>query len=289
MPEPRPDLLPAPTDPPVPAGLAEVGRYGTERDAADHGLVVLAMRLGYWVEPVPGGFSLRVAAAAADEVRVQLALFDRESTGWPPRLRALARLRFQGVIPVGWAVATMVVFRLQQAWPERFEAFGSLRGDAIFLGGEWWRPATALFLHADLVHLLANVAAGFFMFGLVLGDLGARRGGTALGAAAIAGNVAAAALHPWTGYASIGASTAVFAALGLLTGSSVRAAARSAPRFSWRALLIPLLAGVSLLALYGAGGLHTDVVAHATGFAAGLVLGLMIGPAGGKTFSVRRS
>ena len=256
--------------------MAEVGRYASERDAGDHGLVILAMRLGYWVEPVSDGFSLRVAMSVADDVRTQLALFDRESIGWPPRLRALARLHFHWPLPLGWAVATVVMFRMQLRWPGRFETFGALRGDAIFTDGEWWRPATALFLHGDMSHLLGNIAAGFFMFGLVLGDFGIRRGSLALLGSALAGNLAAAALHPWSGYTSIGASTAVFGALGVLTGAAVRAALWNAPRLSWRTLMLPLLAGGSLLALYGAGGLRTDVVAHATGFVAGLASGLAV-------------
>ncbi len=269
------DGVPSPApEPPGSPGLAEVGRYATEREAADHGLVVLAMRLGYWIEPVAEGYSLRVAATSADEVRAQLALYDRESAGWPPRLRPLARLRFSWIVPLGWAISCAIVFRLQLRWPDRFEAFGALQADALFGRGEWWRPVTALFLHGDLGHLVANLGSGFFLFGLVLGGLGAGRGGLVLAAAAVAGNIAAAALHPWSGYSSIGASTAVFAALGLLTGAAVRDAFCGARSFSWRALLLPVLAGVSLLALYGSGGLQTDVVAHGTGFAAGALLGI---------------
>lgn len=263
-----PEVLPS-----LPQGLVEVGRYASEREAADHGLVVLAMRLGYWIEPGPQGYGLCVAAASADEVRAQLALYDRESTNWPPRLRPLARLRFAAAWPLAWALATIAVYRLQLRWPERLEEWGALRADAIFGAGEAWRPVTALFLHADLAHLVANLGAGFFLFGLVLGGLGPRRGALALTVAAVAGNTAAAALHPWSGYSAIGASTAVFAALGLLTGAAVRDVLRPGVPFSWRALLLPLLAGGSLLALYGSGGMQTDVVAHATGFAAGLVLG----------------
>jgi membrane associated rhomboid family serine protease len=272
---------PQPSEAPPPArhGLVEVGRYASEREAADHGLVVLAMRLGYWIEPAPAGYSLWVSAVSADDVRVQLALFDRESANWPPRLRPLARLRFSWGWPLAWALATIAVYRLQLRWPGRLEVWGALQADAAFGAGEVWRPFTALFLHADLGHLVANLGAGVFLFGLVLGGLGARRGGLALATVAVAGNIAAAALHPWSGYSSIGASTAIFAALGLLTGAAVRDVLRRGMPFSWRALLLPLLAGGSLLALHGSGGLRTDVVAHATGFSAGLLLGVFMRPA----------
>lgn len=270
------DPLPAPVDPPIPPGLAEVGRYATERDAADHGLVVLAMRLGYWVEPVPGAFSLRVAESAAADVRTQLALYDRETSGWPPRFRPLAKLRLHWPLPLAWAVSTAVTFHLQMRSAGRFEAFGALRGDAVFGAGEWWRPATALFLHADLGHMVSNVGAGVFLFALVLGGLGAMRGGLAVAASAVLGNVLAAALHPQYGYASLGASTAIFGALGILTGAAARRAIRLPLGVSWRTLLPPLLAGGALLALYGGGGMRTDVIAHATGFFAGLILGAVV-------------
>lgn len=281
MSESAPDLLPPTADPSIPPGLVEVGRYRTEHEAAEHGLVVLAMRLGYWVEPVADGYSLRVHGSAERQVRAQLELFDRESADWPPRLRPLARLRFHWPTPLAWAVTTAVVFALQRRWPGRFEEFGALRADAVFEAGAWWRVATALFLHADLGHLVGNIGAGFFLFGLVLGGLRPWRGGLTLAAAAVLGNLGAALLHPADNYNSLGASTAVFGALGILTGAAVNRVFRQQPgRRSWRALLPPILAGGALLALYGAGGMRTDVVAHAAGFAAGFFLGIVVPAAG---------
>jgi len=278
---------PAPDAPPP--GLAEVGRYRSEREAAEHGLVVLAMRLGYWIEPLPDGYSLRVAIASAHEVRAQLALFDIENVNWPPRLRPLAPMRFAWAGPLAWAVMVIATYRLQVRWPGWLEGWGALRTDALFGGGELWRPLTALFLHGDVAHLVANLGAGFFLFGLVLGGLGPRRGGLALAASSIVGNVAAAALHPWHGYASLGASTAVFAALGMLTGASVREVWRHGGTRSWRAMALPFFAGAVLLALHGSGGLQTDVVAHVTGFAAGLIPGALLAPsATPRTGAVRR-
>lgn len=41
-------------------------------------------------------------------------------------------------------------------------------------------------------------------------------------------------------------------------------------------MLVPLAAGIAVLGLFGAGDVHIDVVAHTTGFAAGLFLGLTV-------------
>jgi hypothetical protein len=73
-----------------------------------------------------------------------------------------------------------------------------------------------------------------------------------------------------TDHRSIGASTAVFAALGLLA-AWVRAGRRSGPGWVYR--WGPVVAAVALLAYTGAGDENTDVGAHLWGFAAGLVAG----------------
>ena len=74
-------------------------------------------------------------------------------------------------------------------------------------------------------------------------------------------------------HSSLGASTAVFAALGILVAHALRyrhaVAAGSGLIRRWS----PLVGGVALLAYTGTGGERTDVVAHLTGFLAGLALG----------------
>ena len=71
---------------------------------------------------------------------------------------------------------------------------------------------------------------------------------------------------------SVGLSTAVFAAVGLLTGRQLICPGARSPR----ALLPPLGAGAGLLALLGSGGVRTDLGAHLCGFAVGLLAGLFL-------------
>jgi membrane associated rhomboid family serine protease len=80
-------------------------------------------------------------------------------------------------------------------------------------------------------------------------------------------------------YLSAGASTAVFAALGLIaayTWRMRRVHAQGSMR-RW----VPLVAGVAVLALFGAGeaqaeaGSHTNVLSHALGFLVGALLGVV--------------
>ena len=70
---------------------------------------------------------------------------------------------------------------------------------------------------------------------------------------------------------SIGASTAVFGAVGLLATINMLHF-RSILRHRWP---LPLAAALGLLALLGASGHNTDIGAHLFGFISGIGLGLM--------------
>ena len=136
--------------------------------------------------------------------------------------------------------------------------------------GEWWRAVTALTLHLDQEHLLGNV-----LFGAVAGVAASRLLGpgvawaSILGAAVLA-NYAEILITPIT-HRAVGASTAVFAALGLLSGMAWRQRLTLRERLWYR--WAPLIAGICLLTLLGAGNAHVDVLGHALGFLFGLGIG----------------
>lgn len=73
---------------------------------------------------------------------------------------------------------------------------------------------------------------------------------------------------------AVGASTAIFGAIGTLAALNAR---RHHLRLvkSWS---LPLAAGVGLLALLGTGGERTDLLAHLFGFLCGLAAGWLIAP-----------
>ena len=73
------------------------------------------------------------------------------------------------------------------------------------------------------------------------------------------------------GHTSIGASTAVFATLGILAAYTWK---RRRTRINrW----VPLGAGVALLAFLGMEGERTDIFAHVAGFGSGCLFGLVFG------------
>jgi membrane associated rhomboid family serine protease len=270
-------MLPSQPDAPVPepADLVEAGRYPTARAASEHGLVVLALGAAYWLVPAETGFRLLVEPGVADDAREQLACFDRESATWPPAppLREPARRRLDFATPLLWCEVVLVAFWAQHEWPQVSE-LGVLDSRAVFERHEAWRVATALFLHADLGHLCANAVSGLFLFAVVLSAFGRRRGWLLLGLAATLGNTLAVTLRHAADVRSLGASTAVFGAVGLLTGRALRVVWSSRAR-RWPALFVPLASGLAVLGLYGAGGIDIDVLAHATGFGCGLLLGVI--------------
>ena len=146
--------------------------------------------------------------------------------------------------------------------------------------GQWWRAWTALTLHLDIAHLAANLGAGIWFGYLAARQLGS---GTAwlltVNGAALA-NLFESQFGPAT-HRAVGASTAVFTALGLLAAHSWRTRIHYPQR--WALRWAPLVAGVVLLgwlgtagegtAGEGTAGEGTDVVAHALGFVFGCLLG----------------
>lgn len=279
-------------------GWAEAGVYADAASGFEHGLVALAMGLPYVLREGAGeaagrGYALLVPPEARDAVRGQLELFDRENAGWPPAARREAiprKWRESLFLALVWAWAVIACFAAQQRWPELTEA-GAMDALAVFAGAEWWRPFTALFLHAGADHLVSNLAGGVFLFAVLFSVWGRVKGALLLGLSAAAGNLAVGAARYPAEYRSLGASTALFAALGMLTGRALRRAATSSATVkdraargggasrSWRSAWVPLGAGVTMLMLYGGGEAPVDVAAHAAGFASGCVTGYAFSPA----------
>jgi membrane associated rhomboid family serine protease len=147
----------------------------------------------------------------------------------------------------------------------------------LILGGEWWRTMTALGLHADLGHLAGNV-----IFGIVFGLLVAQIFGSGLGwlvilLAGAAGNALNALIQP-EAHTAIGASTAVFAAVGILSGVMWRRKRYARGLRRWT----PLAGGLMLLVYLGIGGERTDVGSHVAGFATGVFSGAMLAQVHGR-------
>jgi membrane associated rhomboid family serine protease len=278
MPAPDPPADASGPDERLPEDLAEAGIYPTMKEGFDHSLVVLALGQDCWLIPSAAGCRLLVEPAVAGRVRAELLCYDCESVGWPPPVAVAAPPMAHLVLmtPLLWSLVVLAVFCGQLRHPE-WTGAGTLDAAAVFGRGEGWRALTALFLHTDVSHLMSNLLGGVFIFAAVLSIFGLARGWLLLGLAAVAGNLTVAAAHYPAPYRSIGASTAIFAGLGLLTGRAVGIAICVGHPHRWRSFFVPFATGLIILALYGAGGPPVDVLAHVAGFVAGAVLGFIAG------------
>lgn len=139
------------------------------------------------------------------------------------------------------------------------------------LAGEWWRTITALTLHADASHVVGN-AVSCAIFVTVLSEwLGAGLAGVVVLLSGALGNSITAYIHG-SHFSSIGASTALFGAIGALGG--VQAVRRRRLELGGRrAWWVAIGASVGLLAMLGTGK-ETDLLAHLFGFSTGLGLGV---------------
>ena len=135
---------------------------------------------------------------------------------------------------------------------------------AKILAGEWWRVLTALTLHADAGHAVGNALLGGLLLALLARSLGPGMASALLLVSGAGGTLLAAELVR-RDFISIGASTAVFGALGAL------AALPQLRRRAW----VPLGAGLALLAFLGTSK-RADLAGHLCGFASGAILGAAV-------------
>jgi membrane associated rhomboid family serine protease len=138
------------------------------------------------------------------------------------------------------------------------------------LDGEWWRLVTALTLHGDVVHLISNLAIGGLFIWLLCRELGSGLTWFLLLVAGVAGNLFNSLLQSRL-HDSVGASTAVFGAVGILSALSLV----RYRHFLSKRWPLPVAAALALLSILGSEGKHTDLGAHLFGLLAGLVIGLL--------------
>ncbi len=265
----------------------QVGHYPTLEQAYDHGLVILAMGEACRVEPAerPGEFELHAESPPADRISKELDAYVREiaqPVEKPAVLGDWARHPAGGWLCGIWIAALIAVFYWQG---EDASLAGRAASSCVGLieRGEWWRPFTGLFLHADVPHLVGNLVIGTVFATLVARSVGALKGWAMILACGTLGNALTSRLTYPDSFVSLGASTAVFAALGILSGLGILETLRSRGRLPWARIVAPVLGGVILLGLLGGGhDPRTDVLGHVFGFGSGLAAGMAAGALEGK-------
>jgi len=257
--------------------LVEVSRARTRAGAEQHALVLAAAGIDCRLIPAERGISLYVAAADAERARRELSSYERENRP-APRPHLPSRPLLEGLDAALAYCAVLLFFfgaERRDMLGLDWSALGAAQAGRI-LDGAWWRTLTALTLHVDLGHLMSNLASGV-VFGLLVAQImGSGLAWLAILVAGALGNALNAFIQSG-GHTAIGASTAIFGALGILSGYMGRT--RTVPWQGGIRRFAPLGGGVMLLVFLGFGGVRTDVWAHVLGFVAGGGLGYLLAPA----------
>jgi membrane associated rhomboid family serine protease len=244
------------------------------RSCSDRSLVLEAAGIPYRVIDDGPTCALVVPASFSAQAVEQLQLYEDENPPFRPKPRR--RIVYEDAAPgvIGYVVVVCAVAWLAgySFFAENWFSAGRVDGTLI-RDGEWWRTLTALTLHADVRHLLGNLIFGVF-FGIFAGRLlGSGVAWLAVVVAGAMGNATNTLLLEST-HRSIGASTAVFATLGLLAGYVWRGRLMAQDR--WPTRLGPIVGGLALLMFTGTGDENTDIGAHLMGFVCGFAAGMLL-------------
>lgn len=260
----------------------KVGNYPSLAETYDHALVILAMGEACRVSQssAPGEFDLEAELHPSARIVRELEVYSSEielpacrqpvATEWA---RHSPGWLFCGF----WVLVLMAVFYWQGEDSTLVDRAAS-SSIGLFGRGEWWRPFTGLFLHADVGHLVGNLVGGAVFGTLVARLIGPLPGWILILVSGTLGNLITSALTYPQPFSSIGASTAVFAALGILSGVGIAETLRERARLPWLRILAPVFAGIILLGWLGGGNNpQTDVLGHVFGFSSGLAVGAAAG------------
>ena len=234
-------------------------------------LVLSASSIPYIIEEKNGKWVISVDVSNIDRSEQILRAYHEENRDWLPEVKEkpVYGKSFSGF---GMALLLMGIY-LAMKWQKvdvKWFQLGCASAEHI-LGGEWWRAVTALFLHGDILHVLLNSICCWIFCSAVCRFYGFGLGWFLILAAGVGGNIITAFVFKANHY-SIGASTAIFGAAGLL-GAWRFAFRRKHPIFRKKAW-IPLAGVLALLAFLGVGK-NADLTAHFSGGIMGCFLGML--------------
>jgi len=264
----------------------EVVRSPTVAGLREYALVLTARRIPHVQVNVGREHVLAVPQPFLEHAQRELEDYFQENANWPPPREEVITLSDGKYAALLYGLTVTLFFLLQTTRQFDLPWLENGRADAgAILSGEWWRTITALTLHADFLHLLSNLFYGAFFIAFTCHLVGTGLGLLSVLTSGIVGTLLNAVVQD-PSHLSIGASTAVFGAVGVY--AAFLWADRRRRKFGSLYIWAPILVGLSLLGTYGIPdiyseqGANVDVVAHATGFVAGLLSGAALGRLGSK-------
>lgn len=252
------------------------GAFLTKSQARSWALVLDSRSIPCCIEPDGTGWLLLVPENLLESAIRELQLYEEANRNWPP-LPPEARQLIENILPTISILILLATFHnlnlLGVSLPDRgiidLKELGAAHAEQI-RAGQWRQCVTALTLHGDLTHLLSNLTIGGIFIILLCRELGSGLAWSLLLVSGTFGNL----INAWVqspAHRSVGASTAVFGAVGILAAiSMVRHR-----YFLQRRWFIPVAAGLALLAILGTEGKNTDLGAHLFGFLSGVACGII--------------
>jgi membrane associated rhomboid family serine protease len=254
--------------------LVALRQCAKRRHAEQYALVLSAMGISSSIAPEGKIITLYVAHEDAARANEELTAYDSENRKHLPR-RSWARQAFPRieVAMIYWAVL-LFFFAAARRGAFSLDWVGEGAAQAgLMLQGEWWRAVTALCLHVSAEHLLGNLVFGTVFLLLLAQITGAGVAWLSMITAGAVGNAINALMHS-PAHTSIGASTAIFAGIGLLAALQQVGRPERAI-FSLRSW-VPLAGGATLLVFLGLSGEQTDILGHVLGFGSGVAVGWVL-------------
>ncbi|MDK9716510.1 MAG: rhomboid family intramembrane serine protease [Trichlorobacter sp.] len=240
-------------------------------------LVLSARGIPYRLAPDQSEMQLLVPEEHLHAAIYELQCYETENRNWPPPSTPTRELD-QSVLATLSILILLAAFHnfvradlimINGVLPDWF-SLGMVQAGSI-RAGEWWRLITALTLHADLPHLLGNLAVGGLFVFLLCREWGTGLSWLLTLLAGLLGNLANVFLQP-AAHNSVGASTAVFGVVGILAGVRV-IRHRQHQQYRWS---LPVAGAVALLVILGSEGKNTDLGAHLFGLVSGIPLGVSV-------------
>jgi membrane associated rhomboid family serine protease len=256
----------------------------SKRQAMDWSLVLASQEIHPIIEPPRDtrAWSLLVEPGHYDRAIAAIQQYRLENRGWAWRHELPGAALEIHVGALFWCLFLAFAHWAVTFVQPQLNAAG--RMDSLRVrAGEWWRLFTAVLLHADLAHLLANATFGVVILGFAMARFGAGVTLLATYLAGAFGNVAGLLLYdrPYTG---VGASGMMMGALGLLCIHSL-GLWRQSPKAA-RYVISGVVAGFLLFILFGFSP-GSDILAHFGGFVAGLGFGGFLSLAPQRTIEKR--
>ena len=244
-----------------------IGPIADPGEVRELALVLSSMQVAFSVREESGQWVILVDERDLPRASESIRLYRSENRDWPPR-------RVREVLPYPRSLLAPLISLALLAFHGAVGSLASWQSHGVaaserILHGQIWRAVTALTLHGGAMHVLGNALAGAVFLSAAARRLGSGRGLLLVLVSGALGNVLNAVYHG-AGHRSIGASTAVFGAVGILVVTQL-AVNRHVGTRTWIERIAPVLGGLALLGMLGAEE-HSDLTAHLFGLLAGVAI-----------------